>query len=259
MPPALGMRRKECSAALLGLLVGPLVWATAMDPASIEAGTSAQAPQLALDRYLAGAKPSEGWSATAIDIEASIDNRTKFGRLRAIRRVLPLGGAEHQVLEMEGDRTVRQVILRYLSAGKEGGRTHEAGIALTPANYRFRYRRPARAEGRLAWVFEIVPRKKRTGLIRGELWIDAASGLVLRQAGHLVRTPSISLRRVNVTRDTEILDGALCARVTRLEMDARLLGRAELTITDRPFTPVAGVQIGSGGAEAETQRRVEAR
>jgi hypothetical protein len=231
-----------------------------MDPAPIDAGTSAQAPQLALDRYLAGAEPGEGWSVTTIDIEASIDNRTKSGRLRAIRRVLPLGGAEYQVLEVEGDRTVRQqVISRYLSAEKEGSGTHDSGIAVTLANYRFRYRRPARAEGRLAWVFEIVPRKKRTGLIRGELWIDAASGLVLRQAGHLVRTPSIFLRRVNVTRDTEICDGASCARVTRLEIDARFLGRAELTITERPFTPVAGVQIGHGGTEAETQRRVETR
>ena len=256
----MSMRRKEFFAAFLTLWLGPLVWASALDPAPIEVGTSAQAPQMALDRYLAGAEQSGGWSATAIDIEASMDNRTKLGRLRAIRRVLPFGGADYQVLEVEGDRTVRQqVIARYLAAEKEGSRTHDAGIAMTPANYRFRYRRAARTEGRLAWVFEIVPRKKRAGLIRGELWIDAASGLVIRQAGHLVRTPSIFLRGVNVTRDTEIRDGAAFARVTRLEIDARFLGRAELTITERPFTQVAGVQTGHGGAETETGQRVEAR
>ena len=62
---------------------------------------------------------------------------------------------------MEGDRTVQQeVIARYLAAERKKERTYHAGIAVTPANYRFRYRRPARTEGRLAWVFEIVPRKK---------------------------------------------------------------------------------------------------
>ena len=91
------------------------------------------------------------------------------------------------------------------------------------------------------------------------LWIDVASGRVLRQAGRMVRTPSIFLRRVSVTRDTEIRDGASCSRVTRLEVDARVLGRAELTITERPLTPVAGVQIGRGWSEVEAQRRVEAR
>ena len=72
-------------------------------------------------------------------------------------------------------------------------------------------------------------------------------------------TPSIFLRGVNVTRDTEIRDGAAFARVAHLEIDARFLGRAELTITERPFTTVAGVQTGYGSAEAETQRREAAR
>ena len=176
----------------------------AAGPAPMDSA-STEAPQLALGRYLADPKRGEGWSATAIDIEASIENHTKIGRLRTIRRVLPFGRTEYEVLELEGDRTVRQqVIAHYLSAEKEASQTHDAGIAMTSANYRFRYRGTVPTASRLTWAFEVIPRKKRAGLIRGELWIDATSGLVLRQAGRLVRTPSIFLRRVNVTRDTEI-------------------------------------------------------
>ena len=239
--------------AFVAFLLVSLGRVGAAGPAPMDSA-STEAPQLALGRYLADPKRGEGWSAVVVDIEASIENHTKLGRLRAIRRVLPFGRTEYEVLELEGDRTVRQqVIARYLSAEKEASQTHDAGIAMTSANYRFRYRGTVPTASRLTWAFEVVPRKKRAGLIRGELWIDAASGLVRRQAGRLVRTPSIFLRRVNVTRETEIRDGAACARVTRLEIDARFIGRSELTITERPFTPVAGVQTGQGGTEVEIE------
>jgi hypothetical protein len=154
--------------------------------------------------------------------------------------------ANIEVLEMEGDRTVQQqVIARYLSAEKEGSRTHDAGIDMTPANYRFRYRCPARTEGRLAWVFEIVPRKKRSGLIRGELWIDAASGLVLRQAGR----PASNTLDIPASCERHMRHGDM--RRCRMRARQALGGR-------RTSSGTRGVN-GRGGPEVGTQRRVEAR
>ena len=85
-------------------------------------------------------------------------------------------------------------------------------------------------------------------MIRGQLWIDAGSGLVLRQTGYLVRSPSIFVRRVNIARDTAVRDGVAYERTTRLEIDTRLVGRAELTITERPYSPATAEEQGMSQA-----------
>ena len=53
-------------------------------------------------------------------------------------------------------------------------------------------------------------------------------------AGRLVKQPSVFLRRVDVTQDTDIRDGRPYLRITRLTVETRLVGRAELTITEHP-------------------------
>jgi hypothetical protein len=85
-------------------------------------------------------------------------------------------------------------------------------------------------------VFHITPRKKRPGLINGELWIDGATGLLIHEAGYFVKRPSIFIRHFQIVRDVTLQDGALWVRTTRIEIDARFAGRAALTITESPCT-----------------------
>jgi hypothetical protein len=84
-------------------------------------------------------------------------------------------------------------------------------------------------------VFQISPRKKRAGLIEGQIWIDSATGIVVHQAGRFVKRPSIFIRQVRIERDTSLCDGVPHTRLTHVEVDTRLVGRAELTITERPL------------------------
>jgi hypothetical protein len=191
-------------------------------------------PSLVLARYVSAPARSEPWDTVSVDIQASLPKLAKQGRLRAIRHVLPFGRAEYQVLETEGDRTVRQqVIARYLSAEVKAATLPSSAVAFTPANYKFRYAGSIETGGSLIYIYWIAPRKKRAGLIRGELWIDTRSGIMLRQSGRLVRNPSVFLRRVEVTRDITVHEGMLFSRVTHLNIDTRIVGRAELTITER--------------------------
>src|ERR1019366_7528300 len=97
---------------------------------------------------------------SGIDIEAPIPRLAKHGHLRAIRRgpggSPPFGRPEYQVLEMDGDRTVRQqVIARYLSAEVEAAALPLASVAIATANYRYRYRGSIADGGTLAYIFEI--------------------------------------------------------------------------------------------------------
>jgi hypothetical protein len=189
---------------------------------------------LAFARYLnlVGQKANPA-VATQVEIEASLPKLRKQGHLRAIRR-----GPVYEVLQIEGDATVKQqVIARYLSSETQTDAIPPATVAISPANYKFRYTGSIDTPGRHAYVFEITPKKKRPGLIAGQLWIDATTGLAVRQAGHLVKSPSVFVRRVDITRDTEVSDDGQVHRVTHVDIDTRLVGHARLRIDEQPWAP----------------------
>jgi hypothetical protein len=221
--------------ALLALLLPGSILAGAEREAILDSSPS---PKLVLARFLAAPasnRDRKGSCAVAIDIDASLPKQSKQGRLQAIRHFGPFGKSEYQVLRIEGDRTVKQqLIARYLSAEAQAEALPASSTAITEANYKFRYVGSIGAGPELAYVFQISPRRKRVGLFKGELWIEAGSGIAVHQAGRMVRTPSIFLRQIDIVRDVETREGRPEVQITRLNIDARLLGRAELTIRERP-------------------------
>ena len=238
---------------LVGVTAGAPAWGNAAsgEPAAIV--SALPNPSAALARYLASGSQTASWQMASVEVEASIPRLGKRGRLSAIRRLLPIGGPEYQVLETDGDRTVRQqVIARYLSADAEAAALPAASVAITPANYRFRYLGVV-AAGVPAYAFEIAPRRKRAGLLRGQLWIDASTGIGRRLTGYLVKSPSVFVRRINITRDTLVCDGMAYERTTHVEIDTRLIGRAELTITERPYDSSSAGKIRAGSPELAMQ------
>jgi hypothetical protein len=195
-------------------------------------------PALAFARYLDGVEAQNGWTSETVEIDASLPKLQKHGRLLAIRNRLGLSAPQYQVLEFAGDPTVRQqVIVRYLSGERRAAAVPASSVAITPANYKFRYKGVVKNGSAEAYVFQIAPRAKREGLIKGELWIDGETGAPVRQSGYLVKKPSIFIKRVEVTRE---MSAAL--HVTHLSIDTRLVGRAELTIAESPAaeSPAAG-------------------
>jgi hypothetical protein len=199
---------------------------------------AAVSPDLVLDRYDAALESSSDRKTggdVALDIEASLPKLGKQGRLKAIRHPGALGKPEYEVVRIEGDRMVRQqVIARYLTAEAKAQAMPSSTMAVSKANYKFRFVGPVGTAENVAYVFQITPRKKRLGLVQGELWIDAATGIAIHQAGRLVKRPSVFLRRVNVVQDTDLLEGRPHRRITRVDVDTLLVGRAELTITEHP-------------------------
>ena len=109
-----------------------------------------------------------------------------------------------------------------------------SSTAITPANYNFRYKGSISSGDAAAYIFLISPKKKSQGLVKGELWLDGATGAVLRISGRLVKNPSIFVKRVDVTRNTALRDGVAEMQVTHLSVDVRFIGRAELTVQERP-------------------------
>jgi hypothetical protein len=225
------------------------------------AGNAVDSPSSVLDRYSATLENSndrsERGSAT-LDIEASLPKLAKQARLQAIRRLVPFSKPEYEVVEISGDAMVRrQVIARYLSADAEGRGMRASDVAISRANYKFRFVGSAGTGPGLAYVFQITPRRRRLGLIRGELWIDAATGIAVHQAGYLVKRPSMFLRRVGVVQDVDLREGRPYLRITRLDLDTLLAGRAELTIREHPYelAPEQALFTSAGSVTADATLR----
>lgn len=166
-----------------------------------------------------------------IDIEASLPKLKKQGRFQALRRISPLGLITYEKRRFEGDSTVRnQVILRYLNAEAEAQRHPSPELAITPDNYNFKFKGRSTLAGRGVYVFDVKPRKKRQGLFKGQLWVDAATYLRVQEAGYLVKSPSIFVKKIAFVRKYDIKDGVSVPLAVESVVDTRLVGKAELNI-----------------------------
>jgi hypothetical protein len=217
----------------------------------------AMAPAAIIDNYTAAVSSPERLlrgASMEMEVEASLPRLKKTGRLQALRRISEIGRITYEVLKFEGDGTVKKnVIARYLAAETEAAekKDDKQSLAITPANYKFKYKGERELRGRMAHVFELNPRKKRVGLFKGELWVDAETFLPLRENGRFVKNPSIFLKRVEFVRDYEIRDGVAVPREIQSTVDTRLVGKAELLIhfsnlSFEPKTQAAFLDCGAG-------------
>lgn len=201
---------------------------------SILAESPGVAPDSIVESYCAASRVQAFTTKDAsmeVDIEASLPKLKKQGKLHALRRISSLGRITYSMLRFEGDGTIKnQVIARYLTAETEAQKDQSASLAVTPENYKFKYKGRAEFEGRPVHVFQVTPKEKRQGLYKGDLWIDAATYLRVQESGYLVKTPSIFLKKIAFTRKYDIQDGISVPRQTQSVVETRLVGKAEITI-----------------------------
>ena len=111
-------------------------------------------------------------------------------------------------------------------------------MAIVPANYKFRFKGQRDANmGPSVYVFEVTPRKKRVGLFKGELWLDAETCLPILEKGRLVKSPSLVVKRVNFERGYNIEQGMSVPEYLTSTIEARIVGRVELSVEYSNFAP----------------------
>jgi hypothetical protein len=79
-------------------------------------------------------------------------------------------------------------------------------------------------------LFEVKPRKMKAGFFEGWIWIEATTGLPVRQSGRFVRSPSVFLRNVEFVQDFQILDGVAVPKRIESTIRTRLVGPAEIKV-----------------------------
>jgi hypothetical protein len=203
-----------------------------------------------IDDYVAVSKAQESrllGATMEVDIEAEVPQLHKSGRLHALRRISALGRRiTYDALRFEGDHSIKnEVIARYLTAESEALKSEPATTAVTPVNYKFKYKGLLERDGRKVYAFHVSPRKKRTGLFVGELWLDPETHLPVRESGRLVKNPSVFLRKIEFVTDYSIERGVAIPAHAQYSVDTRLVGRTNLSVD---FTSVL-LPIPAGDSE----------
>jgi hypothetical protein len=194
-------------------------------------------PQAVVENYAAASDAQNArlrGASMEVEIEASLPKLKKQGRLHALRHISRLGRITYDAVVFDGDNSVKNnVIARYLAADTQAQTSDLSLLAMTPANYKFKYMGKLDQDGRQVHVFQLTPRKKQVGLFKGELWLDKETCLPVRESGRLVKVPSIFLRRIEFVREYDIREGLAIPRSIESTVETRLVGKAELTVRFR--------------------------
>ena len=167
-----------------------------------------------------------------VNLEAKLPRLEKHGKLRALRRISKLGMITYKALGFSGDNLVKnEVIARYLAEESQN-----RDIAITPWNYKFKYKGRSISEDRAVYVFQLTPRRKAVGLFHGELWLDAETAMPVRESGRFVKSPSVFLKKIEFVREYVIQDGVAIPKHIVSTADVRMFGRAELTVDYSNFS-----------------------
>jgi len=170
-----------------------------------------------------------------VDFDASVPKLKRNGKLHALKSISNVGKVTYHMLGFNGDNSVKkEVIARYMTAEVQS----ETGpdISITPQNYKFRFKGIRVYDGHPVYVLALSPRKKEVGLFKGELWLDQATCMPVREAGRFVKSPSVFLSKMEFTRSYDLQNGVSIPQNMHSRTNTRLFGPVELSIAFTHFS-----------------------
>lgn len=185
-----------------------------------------------INRYIAAQQAQQEALRGArmeVDIDAQLPSLEKKGKLRVLRMISRFGKISFDTIgQFIGDPIVKkEVIAKYLDL--EQNERSKGSIAITPANYKFQINAIITQDDRQVYIFKLTPKRKAIGLFKGELWLDGATGMPLKETGQLVKSGSAWLKSVRFVRDYEMRDGISMLKHLQSTVDVRVFGKAELS------------------------------
>jgi hypothetical protein len=172
-----------------------------------------------------------------VDMDASVPKLKKRGKLHALKNISRLGKITYHALGFSGDNMVKtEVIARYLNAELQASQDGPS-IAISPENYKFKYKGMESVDGRDVYVLHVNPRHKKVGLFKGELWLDAKTYMPVRESGQFVKTPSIFLKKMQFVQMFGMQDdGVSIPQRLESKADVRFFGSVEFTVNFLKFS-----------------------
>ena len=202
--------------------------------------------QSVLERYLSATKVQHD-AMMGAQMQLTISGRfTKLreqGQLAIKGTISPSGELSFSDMNFSGDNRVKtQLISRYL---EQEQKAKYGAMNISPLEYEFKIAAILKQGQHATYVFEVKPRKATGDKIRGELWVDGATGMPLREAGEFAKKPDLLLTKPRFSRDYELRDGVSVIKHFRTTTDVHLpgVGTAELDVNFSDFSRKAAEQL----------------
>lgn len=206
------------------------------------------APELALRAYeqksAVQSSALASYSSTTV-IRASLPEVSQSGEYELQRHYSAPHNLEFKAIRFIGDGFVKtNVIARLLQSEVDHVQKDDLGsTALTTANYKFSAKGTTQIGGRTVHVFQVKPRKKRVGLFKGRIYLDAYTGSLVRAEGNVVKSPSFFVKKIEFVQDYEDIGSFTFPVHIHSEAQARLVGKTIVDIYQRDYEPVSSTSI----------------
>jgi hypothetical protein len=207
------------------------------------------APDLALATYQkrAAQQASALASYSAVTtVRAELPDSSQQGEYELQRRFEAPHTLQFTPVHYSGDGFVKNnIITRLLQTEVDHVMKDDPSqTAITPANYKFSYRGLSRLNDRTVHAYQVKPHKKRPGLFKGRVYLDAHNGALVRVEGSIVKSPSFFVKRVDFWQDyMDVQSFTLPAHIHSVAK-ARIVGRTIVDIVHRDYQAVpASMQV----------------
>jgi hypothetical protein len=201
------------------------------------------APELALATYqqrsTIQSSQLEAYSALTT-IHAELPDTSQQGEFEVQRQYHAPRTLLFKPVRFVGDKFVKSnIITRVLQSEVDHVEKDDPSqTALTMANYKFSYKGKSDIGGQLVHVFQVKPRKKRVGLFKGRVYLEAHTGNLVRVEGTMVKSPSLFVKNIQFTQDYTTINSFTLPVHMHSEAKARIVGRTVIDVTHTNYQPV---------------------
>ena len=119
-----------------------------------------------------------------------------------------------------GEKVLRDILAKETESPQKAERKE-----ISPENYDFELLGEEMLEGRNCYVISLNPRRDEKELIRGKMWVDAATYNIHRIEGHPVKSPSWWIRDLHILMNFANVDGMWLHTSTHAVADVRFKGK----------------------------------
>jgi hypothetical protein len=200
------------------------------------------APELALAIYqrrsAQQAAALSSYSAVTV-VRAELPDSAQQGEYELQRRFEAPHTLQFTPVRYSGDGFVKSnVITRLLQSEVDHVQKDDPALtAIAPANYKFSYKGVSRIGDRLVHTYQVKPQKKRMGLFKGRIYLDAHTGSLVRVEGSVVKSPSFFVKHIEFVQEYADVQSFTLPVHVHSEAKARIVGRTIVDITHSNYQP----------------------
>jgi len=116
---------------------------------------------------------------------------------------------------------------------------------ITPENYSLKVIGEARIGDSDCSVISAIPKRKEIDLFEGTIWVDNQDYAIVKIAGHLAKSPSFWIKRVDFVRNYQKIDGFWLLSREEAASLVRVFGKETLTVEYQDYTVNGGGTVQS--------------